>query len=64
MSKIKFLTKGDCIFLIIFLAYMIFSYFVSEFSILWLSINATIRVYTFGNLKMYKIDSSVIMILR
>ena len=27
-------------------------------------INATIRVYTFGNLKMYKIDSSVIMILR
>ena len=37
MSKIKFLTKGDCIFLIIFLAYMIFSYFVSEFSVLWLS---------------------------
>ena len=29
-----------------------------------LNINATIRVYTFGNLKMYKIDSSVIMILR
>mgnify|MGYP000876876473 FL=1 len=37
MFKIKFLTKGDCIFLIILLAYMIFSYFVSEFSILWLS---------------------------
>ena len=27
-------------------------------------INATIRMHTFGNLKMYKIDSSVIMILR
>ena len=37
MSKVKYLTKGDCIFLVIFLAYMIFSYFVSEFSILWLS---------------------------
>ena len=37
MSKVKFLTKGDCIFLIILLAYMIFSYYVSEFSILWLS---------------------------
>ena len=37
MTKVKFLTKGDCIFLIILLAYMIFSYFVSEFSILWLS---------------------------
>ena len=37
MSKIKFFTKGDCIFLIILLCYMIFSYFVSEFSILWLS---------------------------
>ena len=37
MSKIKGLTKGDCIFLIILLAYMIFSYYVSEFSILWLS---------------------------
>ena len=29
-----------------------------------LSINATIRMHTFGNLKMYKIDSAVIMILR
>ena len=28
------------------------------------SINATIRMHTFGNLKMYKIDSSVIMIQR
>ena len=28
------------------------------------TINATIRMHTFGNLKMYKIDSSVIMILR
>ena len=28
------------------------------------SINATIRMHTFGNLKMYKIDSAVIMILR
>ena len=37
MTKVKFLTKGDCIFLIILLAYMIFSYYVSEFSILWLS---------------------------
>ena len=37
MSKVKYLTKGDCIFLIILLAYMIFSYFISEFSILWLS---------------------------
>ena len=37
MSKNKFLTKGDYVFLIIFLGYMIFSYFVSEFSILWLS---------------------------
>ena len=27
-------------------------------------INATIRMHTFGNLKMYKIDSAVIMILR
>lgn len=27
-------------------------------------INATIRMHTFGNLKMYKIDSSVIMTLR
>ena len=37
MTKVKFLTKGDCIFLIILLAYMIFSYYVSEFSILWFS---------------------------
>ena len=44
MSKIKFLTKGDCIFLIIFLAYMIFSYFVSEFSILWLSCQAQVKM--------------------
>ena len=36
MSKVKFLTKGDCIFLVIFLAYMIFNYFVSEFSLLWI----------------------------
>ena len=36
MSKVKFLTKGDCIFLIILLAYMIFNYFVSEFSLLWI----------------------------
>ena len=28
------------------------------------SINVTIRMHTFGNLKMYKIDSAVIMILR
>ena len=28
------------------------------------AINATIRMHTFGNLKMYKIDSAVIMILR
>ena len=27
-------------------------------------INVTIRMHTFGNLKMYKIDSAVIMILR
>ena len=36
MTKVKFLTKGDCIFLIILLAYMIFNYFVSEFSLLWI----------------------------
>ena len=36
MSKFKFLTKGDCIFLIILLGYMIFNYFVSEFSLLWI----------------------------
>ena len=36
MSKVKYLTKGDCIFLIILLAYMIFNYFVSEFSLLWI----------------------------
>ena len=36
MSKIKSLTKGDCIFLIILLGYMIFNYFVSEFSLLWI----------------------------
>ena len=36
MPKIKFFTKGDCIFLIILLAYMIFNYFVSEFSLLWI----------------------------
>ena len=29
-----------------------------------LLINVTIRMHTFGNLKMYKIDSAVIMILR
>ena len=28
------------------------------------TINVTIRMHTFGNLKMYKIDSAVIMILR
>ena len=36
MSKVKCLTKGDCIFLIILLGYMIFNYFVSEFSLLWI----------------------------
>ena len=36
MSKVKYLTKGDCLFLIILLAYMIFNYFVSEFSLLWI----------------------------
>ena len=36
MSKIKGLTKGDCIFLIILLGNMIFNYFVSEFSLLWI----------------------------
>ena len=36
MSKVKYLTKGDYIFLIILLAYMIFNYFVSEFSLLWI----------------------------
>ena len=36
MFKIKGLTKGDCIFLIILLGYMIFNYFVSEFSLLWI----------------------------
>ena len=36
MSKIKFFTKGDCIFLIILLGYMVFNYFVSEFSLLWI----------------------------
>ena len=35
-----------------------------EAKILAHSINATIRMHTFGNLKMYKIDSAVIMILR
>ena len=36
MSKVKYLTKGDCIFLIFLLGYMIFNYFVSEFSLLWI----------------------------
>ena len=36
MSKVKYLTKGDCIFLTILLAYMIFNYSVSEFSLLWI----------------------------
>ena len=36
MFKIKGLSKGDCIFLIILLGYMIFNYFVSEFSLLWI----------------------------
>ena len=38
--------------------------FDSSYNSWYYFINATIRMHTFGNLKMYKIDSAVIMILR
>ncbi len=36
MCKIKSLTKDDKIFLIILICYMLFSYFFSKYSLLWL----------------------------